>query len=470
MAFHPPMLYLGYVGLHRPLHVRHGGAGHRAVRRGLARRHAPRRRSSRGASSPSASSSAPGGATRSSAGVATGRGTRSRTRRCSRGSLRPRSSTRSSCRSAAGCCACGTCRSSIATFCLTILGTFLTRSGVINSVHTFTESDIGPWLLGFLARRRGGGHRADRLARRRAARPGSDRLPGLARVGVPRQQPALCRAGVRRAARHRLPAARRSAPGPAAERRRAVLRPHDDADRPRAALHHGGRAGAALARDERARCCAIACSSRRGWAGVTMVIARLARCARSHGRRRVRARGLRARGDRAPVRRRHHARSTGQRDEGWARSVVADGARRTRGCTADSSCTRASCSSRSRSLRRARTRRSERCASPVASRRRSPATGDLPRDERVTSDRSETCRQGPCTDRARRATTSGSTRRRSTSSRAPRPRSARRRCGPGSSATCTSRSSPRPPGRVRGGSRSVSRSTRWSCGSGSEVA
>jgi cytochrome c-type biogenesis protein CcmF len=38
----------------------------------------------------------------------------------------------------------------IATFCLTILGTFLTRSGIINSVHAFTESDIGPWLLAFL--------------------------------------------------------------------------------------------------------------------------------------------------------------------------------------------------------------------------------------------------------------------------------------------------------------------------------
>ncbi len=38
----------------------------------------------------------------------------------------------------------------IATFCLTILGTFLTRSGVINSVHSFTESAIGPWLLVFL--------------------------------------------------------------------------------------------------------------------------------------------------------------------------------------------------------------------------------------------------------------------------------------------------------------------------------
>jgi len=38
-----------------------------------------------------------------------------------------------------------------ATFALTILGTFLTRSGVIDSVHAFTESAVGPWLLGFFA-------------------------------------------------------------------------------------------------------------------------------------------------------------------------------------------------------------------------------------------------------------------------------------------------------------------------------
>ncbi|MGH9041448.1 MAG: heme lyase CcmF/NrfE family subunit [Acidimicrobiia bacterium] len=38
----------------------------------------------------------------------------------------------------------------LATFCLTILGTFLTRSGVINSVHSFTQSAIGPLLLAFL--------------------------------------------------------------------------------------------------------------------------------------------------------------------------------------------------------------------------------------------------------------------------------------------------------------------------------
>ncbi len=38
----------------------------------------------------------------------------------------------------------------LSTFCLTILATFLTRSGVLNSVHSFTESGIGPWLLVFL--------------------------------------------------------------------------------------------------------------------------------------------------------------------------------------------------------------------------------------------------------------------------------------------------------------------------------
>ena len=39
----------------------------------------------------------------------------------------------------------------IATFSLTILGTFLTRSGVLASVHSFTESSVGPAILGFFA-------------------------------------------------------------------------------------------------------------------------------------------------------------------------------------------------------------------------------------------------------------------------------------------------------------------------------
>lgn len=37
-----------------------------------------------------------------------------------------------------------------ATFLLTILGTFITRSGIISSVHAFGESTVGPYFLGFL--------------------------------------------------------------------------------------------------------------------------------------------------------------------------------------------------------------------------------------------------------------------------------------------------------------------------------
>jgi cytochrome c-type biogenesis protein CcmF len=39
----------------------------------------------------------------------------------------------------------------ISTFLLTLLGTFLTRSGILESVHAFTEGLIGPLFLGFIA-------------------------------------------------------------------------------------------------------------------------------------------------------------------------------------------------------------------------------------------------------------------------------------------------------------------------------
>jgi cytochrome c-type biogenesis protein CcmF len=39
----------------------------------------------------------------------------------------------------------------LASFILTVLGTFMTRSGVFNSVHSFTQSDIGPTFLVFIA-------------------------------------------------------------------------------------------------------------------------------------------------------------------------------------------------------------------------------------------------------------------------------------------------------------------------------
>jgi len=36
-------------------------------------------------------------------------------------------------------------------FCLSLFGTFLTRSGILSSIHSFTQSSIGPWFLGFIA-------------------------------------------------------------------------------------------------------------------------------------------------------------------------------------------------------------------------------------------------------------------------------------------------------------------------------
>jgi cytochrome c-type biogenesis protein CcmF len=39
----------------------------------------------------------------------------------------------------------------ILAFSLALFGTFLTRSGVVNSIHSFTESSIGPWFLAFIA-------------------------------------------------------------------------------------------------------------------------------------------------------------------------------------------------------------------------------------------------------------------------------------------------------------------------------
>ena len=35
-------------------------------------------------------------------------------------------------------------------FCLSLFGTFLTRSGVVNSIHSFSQSPLGGWFLGFI--------------------------------------------------------------------------------------------------------------------------------------------------------------------------------------------------------------------------------------------------------------------------------------------------------------------------------
>ena len=78
----------------------------------------------------------------------------------------------------------------VATFSLALLGTFLVRSGVLQSIHAFGDSTVGPYILGLIAVVLIGStalivSRLDDLRSREA-----DRLAGLARVGLPRQQPA----------------------------------------------------------------------------------------------------------------------------------------------------------------------------------------------------------------------------------------------------------------------------------------
>ena len=81
MAIHPPMLYSGYVFLSIPFAFAIGGADHATPRRELDPRDAPLRADRLALPGRSGSCSARAGRTRSSAGAATGGGTRSRTHR-----------------------------------------------------------------------------------------------------------------------------------------------------------------------------------------------------------------------------------------------------------------------------------------------------------------------------------------------------------------------------------------------------
>ncbi len=77
----------------------------------------------------------------------------------------------------------------ILTFCLSIFGTFLTRSGIISSVHAFATSDIGPAFGVFLFARVLRLARAPGLAPGRPALRGPPGVGALARVVLPVQQP-----------------------------------------------------------------------------------------------------------------------------------------------------------------------------------------------------------------------------------------------------------------------------------------
>ena len=139
----------------------------------------------------------------------------------------------------------------LATFCLTILGTFLTRSGVVTSVHSFTQSPIGPWLLTFL------GVVAIGCVALIAWRGDELRSPGRIDSPVSREAAFLLNnllfAGFALVVLTGtvFPLLAEALQNRTAVGRRALLRAARRPDRHRAAVPHGGRAAVAVARRER---------------------------------------------------------------------------------------------------------------------------------------------------------------------------------------------------------------------------
>ena len=117
------------------------------------------------------------------------------------------------------------------TFLLAIFGTFLTRSGVVSSVHAFAQSGIGIWFVWFLAM----SFRHLRVLLRAQSRDAEERAPagvaGLARVELPVQQPGAAGGVLRGAVGHAVPGAVGVGDGIEGHGRPAVLQPRECAHR-----------------------------------------------------------------------------------------------------------------------------------------------------------------------------------------------------------------------------------------------
>ena len=187
----------------------------------------------------------------------------------------------------------------LATGVLAILGTFLVRSGILESIHAFGASTLGIPFLVLIVDDDRRLDRARREPRRVAALRAPARLAAVARGGVPAQQPRARRALLRRLLGHVLPAHLRGADGGGGVGRAAVVQP----------LHHAAGAGARAAlghrpadrvapRDRGQPAAQLRAAGRRGRAR-----ARRARRRGRHGLRAraadVRVRGVRARRGRA---------------------------------------------------------------------------------------------------------------------------------------------------------------------------
>ena len=135
----------------------------------------------------------------------------------------------------------------IATFGLALTGTFLVRSGILDSIHAFGASTIGVQFLVFIAVVVLG---STALLVSRGSRPalgGPARLPALARGVLPAQQPRAGGALRRDLLGHLLPADLRGLHGHRGQRRAAVVQPAGDAAGAGARAAGRDRAGAGLA-------------------------------------------------------------------------------------------------------------------------------------------------------------------------------------------------------------------------------
>ena len=263
-------------------------------------------------------------------------------------------------------------------FVLSLFGTFLTRSGILTSIHSFTQSSIGSWFLGFIVVVVAFSVTLISLAPAAAALPDAARVARLPRGDLPLQQPAARRALPDRPLGRALPDRLRGRPRHDAHHRPAVLQ----------LLPARLRAAAAPADGDRAdRGVASRLPALRG-PGVRLALRLLAarrggRCSRSAPARRSRACSRTPSPPSSSPRSRSSSRAARARGRpsapapGPARSRRSS--RRTGAATAATSSTRRSSCSPSGSPARARTRPWPRCRHARARPSRSATTSSATR-------------------------------------------------------------------------------------------
>ena len=170
----------------------------------------------------------------------------------------------------------------LATGVLAILGTFLVRSGILESIHAFGASTLGVPFLVLIVLMIGGSIALVVEPRGVAALRAPARLAAVARGGLPAQQPRARRALLRRLLGHVLPADLRGGDGRGGVGRAAVVQPlhHAAGARARAAVGHRA-ADRLAARDRGQPAAQLRAAGRRGacWCRRSLLAAGVTRLA-----------------------------------------------------------------------------------------------------------------------------------------------------------------------------------------------